>query len=125
MEGTAADLEIHAKEVLRVKKRMNEILLKHTGQTLDKILLKKGDIVSDELLATVPYKYWTEISVGDPLDGKLRDILRNLEETTEAVKLAFGEKIGPQTMMGGFIVLFAVILHIVLSQRRQRLVASH
>ncbi|ATB26661.1 DNA-directed RNA polymerase subunit beta [Melittangium boletus] len=58
-----------------------------------KILLKKGDIVSDELLATVPYKYWTEISVGDALDGKLRDILRNLEETTEAVKLAFGEKI--------------------------------
>lgn len=37
MEGTAADLEIHAKEVLRVKKRMNEILLKHTGQTLEKI----------------------------------------------------------------------------------------
>jgi DNA-directed RNA polymerase subunit beta len=58
-----------------------------------KILLKKGDVVSDELLTTVPYKYWTEISVGDPLDGKLRDILRNLEETTEAVKLAFGEKI--------------------------------
>lgn len=37
MEGTAADLEIHAREVLRVKQRMNEILLKHTGQTLDKI----------------------------------------------------------------------------------------
>jgi ATP-dependent Clp protease protease subunit len=37
MEGTAADLEIHAKEVLRVKARMNQILLKHTGQTLDKI----------------------------------------------------------------------------------------
>ena len=37
MEGTAADLEIHAKEVLRVKQRMNEILLKHTGQTLEKI----------------------------------------------------------------------------------------
>lgn len=41
------------------------------------------------------------------------------------VWLAFGEKIGPQTMMGGFIVLFAVILHILLSQRRQRLVTSH
>ncbi len=37
MEGTASDLEIHAKEVLRVKQRMNEILLKHTGQTLEKI----------------------------------------------------------------------------------------
>ncbi|MEZ6044711.1 MAG: ATP-dependent Clp endopeptidase proteolytic subunit ClpP [Planctomycetaceae bacterium] len=37
MQGTAADLEIHAKEVLKVKRRMNEILLKHTGQTLEKL----------------------------------------------------------------------------------------
>ncbi|QRN93782.1 DNA-directed RNA polymerase subunit beta [Archangium violaceum] len=77
---------------LRIMLRGKEI----QGKLVDdkgRILLKKGDIVSDELLATVPYKYWTEISVGDPLDGKLRDILRNLEETTEAVKLAFGEKI--------------------------------
>ena len=37
MEGTATELEIHAKEVLRIKQRMNEILLKHTGQTLSKI----------------------------------------------------------------------------------------
>ena len=37
MEGTATELEIHAKEVLRIKARMNEILLKHTGQTLNKI----------------------------------------------------------------------------------------
>ena len=34
MEGTATELAIHAKEVLRIKQRMNEILLKHTGQTL-------------------------------------------------------------------------------------------
>ncbi|HEV7999421.1 MAG TPA: ATP-dependent Clp protease proteolytic subunit [Planctomycetaceae bacterium] len=37
MEGTAADLAIHAKEVRRIKQRMNEILLKHTGQSLEKI----------------------------------------------------------------------------------------
>ncbi len=37
MEGTATELEIHAKEVLRIKQQMNEILLKHTGQTLTKI----------------------------------------------------------------------------------------
>jgi ATP-dependent Clp protease protease subunit len=37
MEGTATELEIHAKEVLRIKQMMNEILLKHTGQTLTKI----------------------------------------------------------------------------------------
>lgn len=40
------------------------------------------------------------------------------------VWLAFGEKFGPQTMMGGAIVLFAVVLHILLSQRRQRLVTA-
>jgi ATP-dependent Clp protease protease subunit len=37
MEGTATELEIHAKEVLRIKGKMNDILLKHTGQTLTKI----------------------------------------------------------------------------------------
>lgn len=37
MEGTATELEIHAKEVIRIKQQMNEILLKHTGQTLTKI----------------------------------------------------------------------------------------
>ncbi|MFO1023165.1 MAG: ATP-dependent Clp endopeptidase proteolytic subunit ClpP [Planctomycetales bacterium] len=37
MEGTAVELEIHAKEVIRIKQRMNEILMKHTGQTLSKL----------------------------------------------------------------------------------------
>jgi ATP-dependent Clp protease protease subunit len=30
MEGTAAELEIHAKEVIKMKRRLNEIMLKHT-----------------------------------------------------------------------------------------------
>ena len=38
MEGTATELEIHAKEVLRVKQRMNEILLKHTGRPIEQIV---------------------------------------------------------------------------------------
>ena len=37
MEGTATEVEIHAKEVIRIKRKMNDILLKHTGQTLSKI----------------------------------------------------------------------------------------
>ncbi len=37
MEGTATELEIHAKEVLRIKKRINEILYKHTGKSLEQI----------------------------------------------------------------------------------------
>jgi len=37
MEGTATDLDIHAKEVIKMKRRLNQILLKHTGQTLEQI----------------------------------------------------------------------------------------
>ena len=37
MQGTAVELEIHAKEVLRTKRRMNELMLKHTGQTMESI----------------------------------------------------------------------------------------
>jgi ATP-dependent Clp protease protease subunit len=37
MEGTSTELQIHAKEVIRVKQMMNEVLLKHTGQSLTKI----------------------------------------------------------------------------------------
>jgi ATP-dependent Clp protease protease subunit len=36
-EGTATEILIHAKEFLRLKKALNQILLKHTGQTLEKI----------------------------------------------------------------------------------------
>ena len=35
--GTATELDIHAKEVIRIKQKMNEIMLKHTGQSLEKI----------------------------------------------------------------------------------------
>ncbi|GMU56575.1 MAG: ATP-dependent Clp protease proteolytic subunit [Candidatus Xenobia bacterium] len=35
--GQATDVEIHAKEILHTRQVLNEILAKHTGQTLDKI----------------------------------------------------------------------------------------
>jgi ATP-dependent Clp protease protease subunit len=37
MQGTAEEIAIHAKEFKRIKQRMNEILIKHTGHSLDKI----------------------------------------------------------------------------------------
>ncbi len=37
MQGTAEDIMIHAKEFKNVKKRLNQILIDHTGQPLDKI----------------------------------------------------------------------------------------
>jgi ATP-dependent Clp protease protease subunit len=36
-QGQASDFEIHAKEMLLVKQRVNEILAKHTGKTLKKV----------------------------------------------------------------------------------------
>jgi ATP-dependent Clp protease protease subunit len=37
VQGQATDIEIHAKEILRLKQRLNEILTKHTGQPLDRV----------------------------------------------------------------------------------------
>ena len=37
MQGTAEEIMIHARELQRIKKRMNEILIKHTGHSLEKI----------------------------------------------------------------------------------------
>ncbi|MDX5628095.1 MULTISPECIES: ATP-dependent Clp endopeptidase proteolytic subunit ClpP [unclassified Brenneria] len=36
-QGQATDIEIHAKEILKVKARMNELMAKHTGQPLEVI----------------------------------------------------------------------------------------
>ncbi|GAB6072025.1 ATP-dependent Clp endopeptidase proteolytic subunit ClpP [Venenivibrio stagnispumantis] len=36
-QGQATDIEIHAKEILRLKRMLNEYLAKHTGQPIEKI----------------------------------------------------------------------------------------
>ncbi|MBO0344565.1 ATP-dependent Clp endopeptidase proteolytic subunit ClpP [Roseibium limicola] len=35
--GQAADIMLHAQEILKMKRRLNEIYVKHTGQTLDSV----------------------------------------------------------------------------------------
>ena len=37
VQGQAADIEIHAREMLLVRDRLNDIMVKHTGQELDTI----------------------------------------------------------------------------------------
>jgi ATP-dependent Clp protease, protease subunit len=37
MQGTAEEILIHAKEFKRIKQRLNEILIRHTGQSLETI----------------------------------------------------------------------------------------
>ena len=36
-QGQASDVEIHAREILYIKNRLNEILAKHTGQPIERI----------------------------------------------------------------------------------------
>ena len=37
MQGTAHEIEIHVEELRRVKRKMNDIMIKHTGHSLEKI----------------------------------------------------------------------------------------
>lgn len=37
VQGQASDIEIHAREILAIRERLNQILAKHTGQPIDRI----------------------------------------------------------------------------------------
>ena len=47
-QGTAADIEIAAKEILYARERLNQILSKHTGQTVEQIA---NDVDRDRFLS--------------------------------------------------------------------------
>jgi len=49
-QGQATDIEIHANEVLSLKKRLNEIYSKHTGKTVDdiKVALERDNFMTPE-----------------------------------------------------------------------------
>jgi ATP-dependent Clp protease, protease subunit len=36
-EGQAADIEIHAREIIDMRRRVDEIYAKHTGQSIDQV----------------------------------------------------------------------------------------
>ena len=70
-QGQASDFEIHAKEILHMKKVVNEVLAKHTGQTIKKI---EKDTDRDNFLdANAAIKYGIVDKVlneRDQIDGK-------------------------------------------------------
>ncbi len=71
-QGQASDIEIHAKEILVMKQKVNEILAKHTGKTLKKI---EQDTDRDNFLNADEAKSYGIIddildSRGDTKDGK-------------------------------------------------------
>ncbi len=53
-QGQATDIEIHTKEVLDMKARLNEIMAKHTGQKVEKVRedLERDNFMSSEEAVT-------------------------------------------------------------------------
>lgn len=47
-QGQASDIEIHAREIISMKRRLNEIIAKHTGQPYDKV---DGDTDRDNFMS--------------------------------------------------------------------------
>lgn len=68
MEGQVTDIEIHAKELLRTKQQLNEILGRHTGQPLSKI---NQDVERDFFMTTAEAKKY----------GLIDDIIENAKTT--------------------------------------------
>jgi len=54
-QGQATDIMLHAQEILNLKKRLNEIYVKHTGQSLKKI---EDALERDYFLTAESAKEW-------------------------------------------------------------------
>jgi ATP-dependent Clp protease protease subunit len=52
-QGQASDFEIHAKEILSIKDKLNRILADHSGQDLEKV---KGDTDRDNFMSAIEAK---------------------------------------------------------------------
>ena len=68
-QGQASDVEIHAKEILYLRAKLNEIMAKHTGQSIDRIA---RDTDRDNFLSAVESMQ----------DGLLDRILTSRNEAT-------------------------------------------
>jgi ATP-dependent Clp protease, protease subunit len=68
--GQATDIDIHAKEILRTRDKLNELLVKHTGQGMDRI---KSDTERDYFMSAGEAKEYgiiDEVLVQKPGAGK-------------------------------------------------------
>ncbi len=73
-QGTAADIEIAAKEILHIRERLNEIIATHTGQSVERI---QEDADRDRFMSpneAVEYGLIDKVLEGPvPSNGKPRD----------------------------------------------------
>jgi ATP-dependent Clp protease, protease subunit len=84
LDGQAADIEIHAREVLRQRGLIDEILSRHTGQSLDKV---RRDTDRDFILSAQEareYGIVDRVLAGRPPDFRLAGIPSGNGSTPEA-----------------------------------------
>jgi ATP-dependent Clp protease protease subunit len=68
-QGQATDIDIHAREILRTRDKLNELLVKHTGQGMERI---KQDTERDYFMSALEAKEYgliDEVLVQKPLTG--------------------------------------------------------
>ncbi len=69
-QGQATDIMIHAEETLKLKRRLNEIYVKHTGQTLKKV---EAALERDNFMSPEEAKEWGLIDEIQESRGKSAD----------------------------------------------------
>jgi ATP-dependent Clp protease protease subunit len=70
-QGTAADIEIQAKEILYARERLNQLMAHHTGQTVERIA---EDVDRDRFMSTVEAKEYGIIDQVVSVQGEVVDI---------------------------------------------------
>lgn len=72
-QGQASDIEIHAREILRMREELNNILVNHTGQPYDKV---QADTDRDNFMSGLEAKEY----------GLIDHVVKNREELANLVK---------------------------------------
>ena len=89
MQGQATDIQIHAKEILRTREQLNQILANHTHQKIEKVTL---DTERDYFLtsqAAKEYGLIDDIILSPPKPGD-KDAAKDKEREKEKEKVAAG-----------------------------------
>ncbi|WP_274570713.1 ATP-dependent Clp endopeptidase proteolytic subunit ClpP [Neisseria leonii] len=73
--GQASDIEIHARELIKIKQKLNEFLAKHTGQPLEKV---ERDTDRDNFMSAGAAKEY----------GLIDDVIETREEAAKAAASA-------------------------------------
>jgi len=83
-----------------VKRRVKEMIIgkevsaKFTDPKKKKIVLKKGDVLTEEVLATIPFDYWKDISLADEeTEAKVTALFDGLKRRKEFIQAYFEQKV--------------------------------